>query len=386
MPGRPTRRLLILLALAVALLIGGVSAWQYAVRSVQARVEQALGPRGEAREIRVGPGSVEILDLRIRAAENAGWPGEDELRARRIRIAPDVVDLLTGRLSIDSVRIEGAHAVLLRTRDGQMKFVPGLFERPAEPPSGPASAEVTEKNKDAAAKAPLIIGQIVVVDGVVEIHDARVRAAPFEIRIEQIDATVGRLRVPDLAGTTSVKIDGVVKGRRHDGRLLIEGSVDPAAKESRLTGRLRNVDVTALQPYLIRTTETGVRRGALDLDIKSSVAGGRLHAPGTLTLSDLELAAGSATFLGLPREAALGLLKDRKGRITVKFVLEGDLDDPRFTLDEQMAVRLGASLAGALGVNLESLVKGVGDLGGGSAKALGESLGRLLGKRHEGGR
>ena len=89
--------------------------------------------------------------------------------------------------------------------------------------------------------------------------------------------------------------------------------------------------------------------------------------------------------MGLPRNVALDLLKDRKGRISMKFVLEGDIDDPRFSLNEQMAVRLGASLAGVLGVNLESLIKDVGDIGGGSGKAIGESLGRLL-KRHGGGR
>ena len=384
MPNSPARRLPILLALAIAVAAGGFSAWHYAVLSVKNRIEQALGPRGEVREINVGPRGIEILDLRIRAPENAAWPSEDELRARRIRIVPDIPDLLTARLSIDSIRIEGAYVVLLRTRTGEMKFLPGLLDRQSEQP--PSDTKGAEEKGNGAGKTPLDIGQIVVSDGIVDFYDASIRRTPLRLRLEQVEATVGKLRLPDPAGHTNLKIDGVFKGDRQDGKLTIEGSIDPAAKESRLTTRLRNVDMTTLQPYLIRTTEAGVRRGALDLDLKSSVAGGKLRAPGTLTLSGLELTSGSATFMGLPRNVALDLLKDKKGRISMKFVLEGDIDDPRFSLNEQMAVRLGSSLAGVQGVNLESLIKDVGNIGGGSGKAIGESVGRLLGKRHGGGR
>ena len=78
--------------------------------------------------------------------------------------------------------------------------------------------------------------------------------------------------------------------------------------------------------------------------------------------------------------AAIGLLKDKKGKISVQFVLEGDINDPRFSLNEQFASRLGTSLAGTLGISIESLAKGVGSVGGGAAKSIGESLGKLLGK------
>jgi hypothetical protein len=85
--------------------------------------------------------------------------------------------------------------------------------------------------------------------------------------------------------------------------------------------------------------------------------------------------------MGLPRSAVIGLLKDKNGRISVKFVLEGDINDPRFSFGEHLATRFGLSLANEMGVSLESLVKGVGHVGSGSAKGIGESLGRLLGKR-----
>jgi hypothetical protein len=217
-------------------------------------------------------------------------------------------------------------------------------------------------------------------DGVVEFYDESVRATPIKLRIEQVQASVGKLRLPDLAGNTRLKIDGIVKGRRQDGKLAVDGTFNMAAKECGLTTKLRGIDMTLLQARLIKTAGSGVQRGTLDLDLNSSIAGGKLRAPGTLTLSGLKLTAGAKTFMGLTRGVVVDLLKDRKDRIAINFVLEGDLDDPRFSLNEQLTARLGASLAGMLGVSLESLTREVGNAGSGSARAIGKSIGRLAGQ------
>ena len=67
--------------------------------------------------------------------------------------------------------------------------------------------------------------------------------------------------------------------------------------------------------------------------------------------------------MGMPRQAAVGMMKDGKGQIAVKFVLEGKLDDPRFSLNENLATRFGASMADTLGVSLEGIAKGAGGIG-----------------------
>jgi hypothetical protein len=41
--------------------------------------------------------------------------------------------------------------------------------------------------------------------------------------------------------------------------------------------------------------------------------------------------------MGLPRQAVLGTLKDRNDRIAIRFTLDGDLNDPRFSLNESVA-------------------------------------------------
>lgn len=379
MSSQPKRRLLIVITLITALIIGGFAAWQFAIRSLKIQVEQALGPQGEVREIRVGLTGIEILDIRIRAQKNSGWPSEDELRAKRIVVTPDLLDLLTARLSINGIRIEDAYIAMLRTRNGQMKVIPSLLETRTGPEGKPAPTPAGTPG-NSKPDPQISIGKILLTGGIIEFYDASIRSTPVKLRLEQIEAGIGKLLLPDLTGHTAVKIDGVLKGNRQDGKLAIDGSIELATKDSGFSTKLRGIDMTVLQPYLIQAAETGVRRGTLDLDLKSSVAKGKLRAPGTLTLADLELASSSGTFMGLPRNATVGMMKDKKGRISVKFVLEGDINDPKFSLNEQMATRFASSLASSLGVSLESLAKGVGSVGSGSAKGIGDSVQKLLRK------
>ena len=58
---------------------------------------------------------------------------------------------------------------------------------------------------------------------------------------------------------------------------------------------------------------------------------------------------------------SLAALK-RDGRIALKFTLEGRTDDPKFSLDENLAVRVAAGLGEAVGVSVKGVVEGVGSV------------------------
>ena len=335
MPRRSLSRLIIIGI--VLFLVAGFIGFQLAIRSLKGRIEQALGPQGEVRVLRA-------------------------------------------RLSVDSIRVEGAYVSMLRTRSGQVRILPSLLGESAGKPVEAKSAGASAEGESGAGMPQIRIGKIELADGAVEFIDASIRSKPVKFRIEQISAAIGRIQLPELNGQTLLDIKGVLKGDRQDGKLSIDGSIELASKNSGITTKLRGIDMTVLQPYLIRAAETGVRRGTLDLDLKSSVAAGKLRAPGTLTLSDLELSSAPGSFMGLPRDATIALMKGKNGKISVKFLLEGDINDPRFSLNEQFATRLGASVADSLGISLESLAKGVGSIGGSSAKSIGESVGKLFRK------
>lgn len=360
---------LILIALA------GVVGLQLATRALKDKIAAALGPRGEVAEIRVGFSQVEILGVKIRAAD--AWPTQAELSAGRIVVRPDLAALLDRNVRIAHIRVEDAYLAMLRRKDGKLDILPSLLQAKSEADK----AEAADKAEQAKAGSDLkvMIDGITLANSTVEFFDASIRQPAHKLRLEQVNAELGRLIVPDLTGTTRLSLEGVVKGVQRDGQLKIDGQAEIATKESAITAQLKGVDLVDFQPYLIKAADTRVKKGSLNLDLKSTVRQGRLNAPGTLTLSGLELGSSGNSFMGMPRSAVVGLLKDKGGNISVKFVLEGNINDPRFSLNESFASRIGTGLADSLGISIEGLAKGIGNVGSGAAKGVGDTVRKLFG-------
>lgn len=358
------RRLRVALGILAALALAVAAGLYFATRALKSHVEAALGAEGEVGSITLGISAVELH--RVRMPGPKGWPAEDSLRAGRIVIVPDLAGLLSARLRLRRITAEDVCLSVLRQRDGRLRLLPGLLEKPSTPATEDTGMAVT-------------IGTVEITGGSVELYDASVRKPAHKVRLEAIRADVRDIRYPELDGRTRLSIEGRIKGVRRDGTLAIDGWTEIATRNSRIATHLRGVDLLALQPYLIKAAETGVRRGTLDLDIEATVRDNRLHAPGSLTLHGLELAPAAGTlgtFLGVPRQAVIASLKDRKGRIAVRFTLDGDLSDPKFSLNENLAMRVGSSVADTLGISVEGLARDVGN----AASGIGAAVRGLFGK------
>jgi hypothetical protein len=353
-----------ILAILLALLAAGAAVGlHFATKALRDQVLQALGPESQVGEISVGWSSIEIKKLLVRGPK--GWPTEHALRAERIVVSPDLLGLLSANIRINRIEVEQAYLSVFRSRDKKLRILPSMLEKPAE------------KSKDGPGPA-VAIGSIELRDGVLEFFDATVRQPAHKVRLEQLQAKVDDLMVPALTGRTHIKLDGVIKGVQRNGKMAIDGWTEIADKNSEISSTLRGVDLVALQPYLIKAAETGVKRGSMDLNLKSTVRGNHLRAPGTLTLFDLELSStggAMSTFMGVPRQAVVSSLKDRNGKIVVPFTLEGNLSDPQFSLNDSFSKRAGASVAETLGISIGSLTKGVG----GAAEGLGSAVKKLFG-------
>lgn len=344
------------ISLVVVSLIGGMSL-HFAGRALKAQIEAALGADSVIGSIHLGLFAVTLTDLRIKAP--AGWPAAETLRARRIEVSPDWGALFSQRIAVKSIKVEGAYLSLWRTPQGKLRLLPSLLE--------------TAKPSDTAPPPEVSIGEVELEDAAVELFDASVQKPAHKVRIEAVNARLEHLQLPTLKGESALEVEGLIKGVKHDGELAIKGLIELASMRSDISTRLRGVDLIALQPYLIKASDAGVRNGSLDLDLKSRVNARHLHAPGKIVLHKLELDS-HGSFMGLPRQAAVGALKDGKDDIEVSFVLEGNLDDPKFSLNENLAMRFGAGLADSLGVSIGSLGKSVGS----AASSVGGAIKRLF--------
>lgn len=388
-PGR--RWWLALLAGLIVVLIAAFVVYQFAIRKIEEKIVNALGPLGEVKELHVGLTRIEMTGLRIRAplpeGKEAAWPAEDEFRAEHIVVVPSIPDLLRSQIVLNSIRVEGAYFSVLRARDGNVKVLPS--RQKTTPPPGeskrldgataqaPATATIENDPASSPPARSVTINSIEVINGAVEFFDATLRKTPIKQRLEQINARIGKISIPDLTGQSTIQLEAIHKGVRQDGKISIDGSIELSTRESGITTVLRDVDMVSLQPYLVKAGEAGVNKGALDFELNSSIKKGMLYAPGTLSLSDLELSSPSGTIMGLPRKAAVSMLKNKKGKITVNFVLTGDINDPNFSLNENLSTRIATSIAGKLGVNIEGLAKGIGETSGGTAASIGKALDRL---------
>lgn len=361
---RRSRLLLALCALLAILLIAGYFA---ALRLLKSQIIEALGPNGEVQDLQVKALSVEITGLRIRAA-NRSWPAEHELRAARIVVKPDLRSLLSDTIIVSSIRIEQASLPMLRTAKG-MQIVPSLLSRKKD------EGKPAKSSTDAEPGKTIKLGRIELVDSEIDFFDATVARKPHHISITHLDGHLDNLVLPKLDQVAELDFEGQLPGEgKAPGKLSLRGPLTPSNLDSHVKLALRNVALVSLQPYFVKSADTRVKRGVMKLDLDSRVQKRQLHAPGNLQLDHLEVDGDG--FAGISRRAALGLLADDKQRIDLQFSLDGNLDDPKFSLNEEFYTRVGTELAKALGVNFGNLGTGAGEV----TKEIGGVLKNLLGK------
>ncbi|WP_321938290.1 MULTISPECIES: DUF748 domain-containing protein [unclassified Paraburkholderia] len=362
-------RVLLIVAIVVALLVLAALGTLYALqREAKAYVERALAPVGSAASVNVAfdLSSVELTDVRLKPPPN--WPTADTLRAARITITPDLRALLSHRVHIRDVSVSDFTMTVLRQQNGSIQILPNLREEMTQSDASAAQGGISLPQEK-------VIDHIGFENGTFDFYDRSVSNPPWRVTVNRAQASVDNVHLPALSEPTRVSVTGNVVGPEHTGRMTFNGWMQIASKDSQLHTTLRGMDVRTIDPYLLKKAgaKANVTGGTLDLDLNSTVRGYHLHAPGTLTLHNLQLAeSGDAvdTFLSIPTRAAVAALKAHNGEITLHFVLEGNLRDPKFKLNENLMTELRAGFAQALGVSAEGVAKGAGQTAKGIADAL----------------
>jgi hypothetical protein len=374
-------RISLIAAIVAAVLVLGALGGLYAIqREVKQRIAEALAPIGSASRIDVSLtlASVELRDVRLKAPP--GWPAADSLRADRITVATDPRAFLQHRIHIRDVTVRGYTMFVLRRADGTIQILPNLGDAVARA----APAQAPAAGTPARPELPLenVIDHIAFENGTFEFYDRSVSTPPHRVTLSDANATLGPVQLPALADRMQIAVTGSIKGPQHTGQVSFGGWVKIASRDSQTTTKLRDVDVATLAPYLLRKARarTQIAGGTLDLDLTATVSAFRLHAPGTITLRQLKLTPTAGddpldTFLAIPTRAAIAALKAHNGDITLHFVLDGNLNDPKFKLDESLMTEVRAGFAKALGVSAEDVVKGAGE----TARGIGDALRKLFG-------
>ncbi|MGQ9571424.1 MAG: hypothetical protein ACUVUQ_11425 [Thermodesulfovibrionales bacterium] len=120
-----------------------------------------------------------------------------------------------------------------------------------------------------------------------------------------------------------------------------------------------------------------VKKGTFDLDMVIKVKARKINAPGKATLRGLDFEKESGigrTFLNIPRLAVINFLKNNNDEITVNFVLEGDIDNPKFNIREKFMEIISIAIAERLGLSIKKIGESIVTLGAEGVKEVGKGI------------
>ncbi|KPX42703.1 Uncharacterized protein ALO68_05357 [Pseudomonas syringae pv. helianthi] len=234
-------------------------------------------------------------------------------------------------LSIAKVDMDQPYARFMinedRTTNVDDMLIPQADDKTA---SQPKPARTQPKAK---AENPLAIhvGEVNIKDGSANFADMTL-TPNFATAVQQLNGRIGTI---DNRKPTPAPVDIEGKVDRY-APVTIKGSLNPFDPMASLdiTTSFKRVELTNLTPYSGKFAGFRIRKGRLNLDLHYLITKGQLKAQNKVLVEQLQLGerVDSPDALDLPIRLAVALLKDTQGRISLELPIEGDLNNPQFSV------------------------------------------------------
>ncbi len=215
-----------------------------------------------------------------------------------------------------------------------------------------------------------------VTGGEVLYFDERIpRSQP--IRVTDISLRADAFSFPLSDEKTAWQFSARIPDKTVAGQVSGDGSTNFLSLDTAGKMTLRNLDIVGLKPYLQKAGEADIQAGSLDMDMNVTIKKKSIYAPTHAVIKGLRLAPGSSAadkFLGVPRTMVIKLLQTSNDELPVDFVVEGSLDNPSFSLRENLMKRFTVGIAGKLGLSVVETGQNVIKGGGNVLKGIGKGL------------
>ncbi|GFM74105.1 hypothetical protein PSCICL_50970 [Pseudomonas cichorii] len=230
-------------------------------------------------------------------------------------------------LSITQVNLEQPYARFMINDDRTTNIDDLLIPQPADKQAASTAPKTASNEKPLG----IHIGEINIKDGSANFADLTL-TPNFITAVQQLNGRIGTIdnRQPVPA---PVNVEGKVD---RYAPVTIKGSLNPFNPMASLdiATSFRRVELTTLTPYSGKFAGFRIRKGRLNLDLHYLITQGKLKAQNKVLVEQLQLGekVDSPDAVDLPIRLAVALLKDTQGRIAIELPVEGDLNNPQFSV------------------------------------------------------
>lgn len=358
---------IILIAIAGVVIILGVTVAiliSHANKLIKAELETMLGKNFSIQKLELNWGKVEGAGISFK-----GPAGKEILKIGNVTITADFLGFLRNEYVISSVLLKDLYMLIETDQKGNV-IIPAL----------PAEKEKKDKEKtkkDAKKSPPVFIKNIGVRNGSIDYLDRKTAKTPILTKLRNIQLDAKDIAIPPGKDFTPYTLKADIPGNMGTGTLMSKGKVKLKTQDMDSRVETRKLDITIMKPYFQKEGSVNVTKGFLDLDMDVKIASRMISAPGNVVLKDLEFESGSgmgAKFLGVPLSLVVSFMKKSNNEIPVKFLVEGSLDNPKFSLAESFSARFSSGLAEKLGLSVKDIGGSAVNLGSDATQKVGEGI------------
>jgi len=251
---------------------------------------------------------------------------KDFARWKKLSLKNMNMDLAAGKYEIDTVILEKPYSRISIRKDGSLNVANLVIQTQKK--------QDKEVEKDQAVKQSKIepsfkINQFELIDGESDFSDLSM-VLPFTTHINQLNGSIR-----DISSHKNSEIHIALAGRAHDlSPVDIKGKISPQLGNSEFRLDFKHMPLPLMTPYMAEFAGREIEKGNMSLSLNYEIKNDQLIASNHLLIDQLSLGEeiDSPYAMDLPLDLAIALLEDNEGKISIEMPLEGNLNDPQFSV------------------------------------------------------
>jgi len=224
---------------------------------------------------------------------------------------------------------------------------------------------------------PIVIRKIEIRNGSLDYLDRKASRKPVLTKLRNIDFECKDITYPLNDTFSTYWTTASIPGKLSTGIFKSTGQIKLKTMDTNSRIEIRKLDITGFKPYFQKRDDVNVAKGTLDFNMDIKVRSNKIHAPGMAVLRDLKFEKKSGMAkksVNIPSSALIRFLKDNNNQIAVNFVLEGDLDNPKFSLREKFIEKVSVAIAQKVGLSIKEFGESIIIIGSEGLKEIKEGI------------